>query len=172
MPNGANTVEFAQRLFRKLNPDYTLFYDHGDREDENVCACKAVIGDTLSNKTRIADIDIAILKEAEVVYLIEIEESGTLSPKKLFGDFLTFQMLDSIFIEKVKYNITEKTKYIIGGLINPKGNSQKKINNIKEKLKGKIQNPRVVNIFTDEKIDEVFNFIVDLINKEKILKKY
>jgi len=131
MNNGEITSKFAADLQGKLPGGYEVFFDHGKKGIKNVCECKGVIGQTLNHETRIAEFDIVILKNKELFCIIEIEESGTLSPKKIFGDYMALSLIDTIFLKDNKpLAVDQSTFRIIAGLYNEKGNSSNKIDNI------------------------------------------
>jgi len=157
MNNGEKTANFASGLKKTLPNGYSVYYDHGKKGDPFVCACKGVLGETLSNKTRIADFDIVIIKGDKVKMIIEIEESGTLSPKKVIGYYFALAFIDSIFLKDNKpLTVDGKTKRIIAGLVNENGNSKEKIENIERKIKETCQVLPQIKIIKCSKDSELF----------------
>ena len=135
---GRYTIELAKRIEKKYN-GYQIFYDHGNSENANVRHIKLSLDKDLNNGTVISQVDIAICRDSAIIALIEIEESGTLSPKKIISDIMTMVMAENVFIidnnnKNVKYQINKETKYIVYGLHNPLGRTEQKIKFISTKL--------------------------------------
>jgi hypothetical protein len=139
---GKRTGEFGQWLTQSLEKDsqYSVYYDHGDKQrNSNVASIKGFYGheitDEVSNKNRLADIDVIVVNNDnnEALLLIEIEE-GEMQPKKLLGDVLAILMCNRLAVRiknKQRYfGISSKTQLIIAGLVSNRGNGQDKIRNI------------------------------------------
>ena len=169
MNNGQMTSEIAEAIISRIpNYRYKVYYDHGDSTKDNVCACKGVLGNEINNSTRIADVDIVIINNENkyIKYLIEIEESGTISPKKLLGDYFALQFIDSVFFKNNEpFPINDETKIMIAGIVNKRGNSETKIKNIIDKIKKlKINNDKVETIIAYDiyKLrDKVINIVTE-----------
>ena len=61
--DGKNTGEFGRWLSQKLesNSQISVFYDHGNQKrDSNSTAIKGIYGDQVSNKNRLAYIDVMV----------------------------------------------------------------------------------------------------------------
>jgi len=104
------------------NQGYQVYYDHGDsRLHDNVAVIKGFLGDTVTSKNKLAEVDVMVVNQNhEVLLLIEIEES-LLSPKTLFGDVFA-----SIFSNKFAVNVsgrqtyfsvTKQTKLLVAGYV-------------------------------------------------------
>ncbi len=101
---------------------YQVYYDHGDSGlHDNVVVIKGFLGDTVTNKNKLADVDVMVAnQDYEILMLIEIEESS-LSPKTLLGDVFA-----SIFSTKFAVNVsgrqtyfsvTKQTKLLVAGCV-------------------------------------------------------
>lgn len=183
MNNGEKTAEFGDELIKEYDGKngYEIYHDHGSKDAKNghVCAVKLVMGEELSNSKRISDVDIAILQNRKVIALIEIEESGTLSPKKLFGDYFSLVLADTLYINKDKYSINKETsdnqtRFIIGGLYKESGDTKSKITELEKRLNKLLgdnseKNRKKVEIIKEKDITN----LIDSIRKElqKILQK-
>lgn len=163
------TSKIAEEIISIIpNYRYKVYYDHGDGTKDNVCACKGVLGNEINNSTRIADIDIVILNNENkyIKYLIEIEESGPISPKKLLGDYFALQFIDSVFFRKKEpFPINDETKIMIAGIINERGNSEAKIKKIIDKierLKIKNEKTEIIIAYDINKLrDKVVNIVTE-----------
>jgi hypothetical protein len=133
---GSATGEFGRSVAamlqeRGVEQQYHLFYDHGDPStDPCVAAAKGVAGTSLSQQTRLADIDLVLATpEGKVVLLIEIEERP-LSPKKLLGDLFTLLLCDRVAVRREGvnhfYEITPETRLVIAGITPDKGSQRAK----------------------------------------------
>ena len=178
MNNGEKTAEFGDQLIKEYDGKngYEVYHDHGSKDAKNghVCAVKLVMGEELSNSRRISDVDIAILQKGKVIALIEIEESGTMSPKKLFGDYFSLVLADSLYISKNKYSINKEARFVIGGLYKESGDTKDKIDELEKRLNKVLgdnpeKNRKKVEIITETDITN----LIDSIRKElqKILQK-
>src|SRR5574344_1968383 len=171
MNNGEKTAEFGDELIKEYDGKngYEIYQDHGSKDAKNghVCAVKLVMGEELSNSKRISDVVIAI------------EESGTLSPKKLFGDYFSLVLADTLYINKDKYSINKETsdnqtRFIIGGLYKEGGDTKSKIAELEKRLNKLLgdnseKNRKKVEIIKEKDITN----LIDSIRKElqKILQK-
>ena len=158
---GKSTVKIAKKLQEMLPGPYEVFYDHGVKSERNVCECKATIDQELSRLTAIAGIDIAVLREDKVILLIEIEEKKTLSPKVFFGDYVTMQMVNHVFIDKKRYDVTPLTRFVIGGLAEAKGSSKSKLANLEEELAAKMQKPRQIDLIVKDHASDLTKAVID-----------
>ena len=166
MNNGQITASFGKKTLNLLSSKYEVYYDHGKKNDPNVYACKGVIGSDLNNKSRLSDIDIVIVSGDKVKVLIEIEESGILSPKKLLGDYIANAIIEKVFIKDRSFDIDIDTVIIIGGLINLKGSSEEKINKIESKLTQVLSIKKKIIIIKKPTIADLLISIEDIIKRE------
>ena len=136
--HGVETGKFGRWLSRYLEEmpgyqSYCVYYDHGDRLlDPNVVAVKGFSGDIVTNKNRLADVDIIVVKPGgEIAILIEIEESST-TPKKLVGDVFTILMCSRFAVRDGEgqrcFEVTPETKLIVAGV----GNSDRQMKKVRE----------------------------------------
>lgn len=131
MNNGKKTEEFGLWLtqYLKTNSRYSVFYDHGNQqEDSAVVVIKGFFGEKVTNRNRLADVDVIVVNnDNEVILLIEIEESR-MSPKKLLGDIFTSVMCNRFAVrienENRYFDLSSKTRLIIAGLVPNQGNEQ------------------------------------------------
>jgi len=90
MKHGEQTKEFGLWLIDHLkkNDEYSVFYDHGNpQEDPTVVVIKGFFGDEVTNRNRLTNVDVMVVKnDKEIVLLIEIEENR-MSPKKVLAIF-------------------------------------------------------------------------------------
>lgn len=111
---------------------YQVYYDHGDsRLHDNVAVIKAFLGDTITSKNKLAEIDVMVAnQEHDILMLIEIEESP-LSPKTLLGDVFA-----SIFSTKFAVNVggkqtyfstTKQTRLLVAGYVPQKTRNKSKL---------------------------------------------
>ena len=123
MNHGKLTEQFGLWLTEhlKAKSQYSVFYDHGNRqENPNVVAIKGFFGDKVTNRNRLTDADVLVVKDdKEVVLLIEIEESR-MSPKKLLGDIFGTLLCNHFAVTKENGNqyfrVSGKTVLIIAGV--------------------------------------------------------
>ena len=136
--HGEQTGKFGLWLTNYLKPrycEYPVYYDHGDKNLEpNVAAIKGFFGDEVSNKNRLADVDLMVAKpNKDIMLLVEIEERES-SPKKILGDVLAILMCNRFAVklkgEQHYFNVTPKTELIVAGVVPNKGYRLKKINKI------------------------------------------
>ena len=139
---GEKTGQFGRWLTDSLKDDtkYQVYYDHGaPTKFDNVAVIKSFIGKELTNKTRLADIDVMVYNtDHEILLLIEIEESS-LSPKTLFGDRFSILFSAGFSVndgcEKKYFTVTPKTHLIIGGFVkNFLAGGKEKIEEIQKRL--------------------------------------
>ena len=111
---------------------YQVYYDHGDSGlHDNVAVIKGFLGDTVTSKNKLADVDVIVANQNhEVLLLIEIEESP-LSPKTLLGDVFA-----SIFSNKFAVNVggrqtyfstTKQTRLLVAGYVPQKTRNKSKL---------------------------------------------
>ena len=133
--DGKNTGRFGLWLSQYLKADsqISVFYDHGNRQkDSNIVAIKGFYGEHVSNKNRLADIDVMVVNHEtnKVLLLIEIEESK-MEPKKLLGDILTVLMCNRYAVkienEQKYFNVSPTTRLIVAGIVSSKGAGHDKI---------------------------------------------
>jgi hypothetical protein len=136
--HGVETGKFGRWLSRYLKEtpgyqSYCVYYDHGDRlADQNVVVVKGFFGDIVTNKNRLADVDIIVVKPGgEIAILIEIEESST-TPKKLVGDVFTILMCNRFAVRdgegQMCFEVTPETKLIVAGV----GSSERQMKKVRE----------------------------------------
>ena len=134
MKNGKKTEEIGLWLTQYLKPKnrYSVFYDHGNQlEDQTVVVIKGFFGDKVTNRNRLADVDVMVVNnDNEVILLIEIEESK-MSPKKLLGDIFTAMMCNRFAVrikkENKYFDVSSKTRLIVAGVVPNQGNERNKI---------------------------------------------
>jgi hypothetical protein len=140
MVPGWATGQFGQWLREELekpgrSPQCELFYDHGDSAtDPHVAAIKGFAGETVSNRNRLADIDVMLATpEQEVQLLIEIEERP-LSPKKLLGDIFALLFCNQVAVRQDNqqryFLITPQTHLIVAGIVPAPGQQRAKIEDV------------------------------------------
>ncbi|MBC8235578.1 hypothetical protein H8E77_39025, partial [bacterium] len=102
---GEQTGRFGCWLtqYLKGSPQYykhLVYYDHGKRDSKpNVAAIKGFFGDEVSNKNRLADVDLMVAKpNKDIMLLVEIEERES-SPKKILGDVLAILMCNRFAVK-------------------------------------------------------------------------
>jgi hypothetical protein len=122
MNHGELTNEFGLWLIKLLEKknQYSIYYDHGKQETEsNVVVIKGFLGDRVTNANRLADVDIMVVSNGEVVLLIEIEE-GTMSPKKLLGDIFSAVICNQFAVrienQNRYFSLSSETRLIIAGV--------------------------------------------------------
>jgi len=124
--HGVETGKFGKWLSQYLKDtpgyqSYSVYYDHGNKlTDPNVAVVKGFFGDTVTNTSRLADVDIMVVKPSgEIAILIEIEESST-TPKKLVGDLFTILMCNRFAVRGAKgqkyFDIAPETRLIVAGV--------------------------------------------------------
>ncbi|MEI6133221.1 MAG: hypothetical protein WCQ41_10430 [Bacillota bacterium] len=131
MKNGKKTEEFGLWLTQYLKPksQYPVFYDHGNQQkDQTVVAIKGFFGDKVTNRNRLADVDVMVVNnDNEVILLIEIEESK-MSPKNLIGDIFTAMMCNRFAVrikkENKYFDVSSKTRLIVAGVVPNQGNER------------------------------------------------
>lgn len=134
---GKMTGEFGGWLFNFIRgndslQNYSVYFDHGDKEKfPNVAAIKGFYGDQVTNRNRLADIDVMVANDDnEAVLLIEIEETNS-SPKKLLGDAFSVMFCNHIAVragnEQKYFRVCAQTRLIVAGIVPSQGNRQDKI---------------------------------------------
>ena len=124
--HGVETGRFGKWLSQYLEDtpgyqSYSVYYDHGDRQaNPNVVKVKGFFGDTVTSTSRLADVDIMVVKPSgEIAILIEIEESSA-TPKKLVGDLFTILMCNRFAVRgtggQKYFNIAPETRLIVAGV--------------------------------------------------------
>ncbi|MGB2963676.1 MAG: hypothetical protein WBB69_06785 [Anaerolineales bacterium] len=159
---------------------YQVYYDHGDsRLHDNVAVIKGFLGDTVTSKNKLTDVDVMVANQNhEVLLLIEIEESP-LSPKTLLGDVFASLFCTRFAVkeagEQKYFSVTPHTHMIIAGFI-PRNNepSNKLINKIHTRLRefsGPDNNISSENVdfVIDDDLDTCIRNLKDIVNK--ILKE-
>jgi len=137
--DGERTGMFGEWLTQYINglsnyQNYIVYYDHGDQAtSQNVTVIYGSVGDKITRKTQLAQVDVMVAKpNNELDLLIEIEESEC-SPKKIMGDLFTLLMCNHYAIKKTGghqlFKIDRDTKLIIAGVVSTKGT---KLQQIKE----------------------------------------
>ena len=137
--HGYLTGEFGYWLTQYLqnsshHQKLAVFYDHGEKEDNpNVVAIKGFYGHQVSNKNRLADIDVMVVNnDKEVKLLIEIEESK-MSPKKLLGDVFAILMCNQVSVtienKRKDFCLSSNSHLIVAGIVSSRGRGQDKIIN-------------------------------------------
>lgn len=122
MADGDYTGKLGKELsefFEHNNLDFTVYYDHGDPSEDNVCVITPFFGE-FSRDNSLANTDIAIIdnKTNKLVLLSEVEESST-PPKKVIGDILSVFLADKVRIrnkaqDKEEFYPIEDINFIIG----------------------------------------------------------
>ena len=156
MAHGELTRKIGKKLTKCIGNNCEVFYEHGDSTDKHVAHIKVVIGKELRGSTQVCQIDIGIIKDNEVLALIEIEEKSF--DPTLLGDLLSIALDDSIFIKNKRYEITGSTQLLIIG----HGKSDREIKQI-----GKIRdqlNSKYKDLIQNTKID-TFSEFSELENK-------
>ncbi|MDQ4077463.1 MAG: hypothetical protein M3220_14600, partial [Chloroflexota bacterium] len=135
-PHGEETGRFGEwlgdLLTSKQREEQTIFYyDHGNQEaDPHVAAIKGFVGQTVSNRNRLADIDVMLASPAgKVQLLIEIEERP-MSPKKLLGDLLALLLCNQVAVHKHYFRITPHTHLVIAGYFPAGGQGRAKVEEV------------------------------------------
>ena len=140
MKHGCHTGRLGEWLSQKFRDTpylqyYQLYYDHGVSSSPNVAAIKGFFGERVSNKNRLADIDLLIAShDGEAILLVEIEERIS-EPKKILGDVFALLMCNRISIGKGKqqyFSISSDTQLLIAGVVKDKGQKLAKIEQIIE----------------------------------------
>ena len=102
MKHGKYTADFGKKLrqyYRTHKPSIDIWYDHGDAEtDCHVLKTQGFYNSEPSRITNLAEVDIMITKDKEILFLIEIEETQS-SPKRLLGDVLALLMCNGFAIK-------------------------------------------------------------------------
>jgi len=124
---GEKTGQFGLWLTEYISENhpsqgYQVYYDHGDpRLHDNVVVIKGFLGDTVTSKNKLADLDVMVANQNnEVLLLIEIEESS-LSPKTLFGDVFAslFSTKFAVNVDgkQIYFSITKQTILLVAGYV-------------------------------------------------------
>jgi len=137
MEYGKFTRELGLKLYKKyLNSSYAVYYDpHIKKRIDEPNACEPTpFFDECSEATTLSISDIVIVNKNNnlVELIVEIEESGSV-PKKMIGDIGNIILSEKMRINRKNYNYGN-VKFIFGVNGNIKGDSEKKIENIKQKL--------------------------------------
>ena len=138
--HGKMTGEFGAWLTTFIQSNdfaeqFIVYFDHGDKEKfPNVVAIKGFYGEQVSNRNRLADIDVVVVNEKdEVELLIEIEEMAV-SPKKLLGDIFSILCCNRIAVkvgsEQKQLQLSPKTQLIVAGIVPAHGSQQEKIHQV------------------------------------------
>jgi hypothetical protein len=116
----------------RQHPFYSIYFDHGDRISySNVVATKGFYGREVSNKNRLADVDIVVTSsDGTAVVLVEIEERAV-TPKKVLGDVFALLMCNRFAVlregSQRYFDISNRTALIVAGTANSNGNRLPKI---------------------------------------------
>lgn len=114
------------------NQGYQVYYDHGDSgKHDNVAVIKGFLGDTVTSKNKLADVDVMVANQNhEVLLLIEIEESP-LSPKTLLGDvfasILSTKFAVNVGGKQIYFSVTKQTKLLVAGYVPRKTRKKSKL---------------------------------------------
>ena len=146
MKHGKMTEQFGLWLKKHLetNKKYSVFYDHGSPlEDPSVVVIKGFYGDKVTNRNRLADVDVMVANtDQEVVLLIEIEESE-MSPKKLLGDIFSTVMCNKFAVrpenENEYFGVSPKTVLIIAGVVPNQGDQEEELDKIRNIIMPRLQ---------------------------------
>jgi hypothetical protein len=162
----------------KENPKYQIIVSHGPSKIINLRnfekkKVQLSLNDKKSNKTIISNADIAIIQNNNAVAIIEIEEKGTIAPKKLFSNLISFIFTKKVFIKNLDVNINSNVIFAIIGKHNPDGSTQDKITNINESMKSfigtngiSISNDKIkIKTFKEMKVDQIKNWIYEIIEQ-------
>ncbi len=129
---GKITVQIGkdlEEMFKKSK--YKVFYDHG--KDTGKIQSHFDKNSKLS-ATYLSAVDIMIMQENKILYLIEIEEE-TASPKKLIGDAMATLLGDYIRLASGdQYNVTNKTELLVYSLASEKGYKSEQVGYIEKKV--------------------------------------
>ena len=122
------------------NQGYQVYYDHGDsRLHDNVAVIKGFLGDTVTSKNKLAEVDVMVVNEDhDILLLIEIEESP-ISPKTLLGDvfagLLSTGFAATIGGKQTYFRITPQTQlWVAGYVVSKKLEKLDLIHQIQEKI--------------------------------------
>jgi len=119
---GPKTVEFGEWLTNYVEEigEYKVYYDHGDRRKPNVAEIRGFIGESLTNKNEVTQIDIMIVNpQREIVTLIQIEESSK-SPKEYLAPAFATLMCNNFVVRRKRFKIVRETKLIIAAVVKAK----------------------------------------------------
>jgi hypothetical protein len=164
MVHGELNRKIGKKLTKCISNNCEVFYDQGDSTDEHAAHIKAVIGKELRRSTQVCQIDIVIVKDNEVLALIEIEEKSF--DPTLLGDLLSIALDDSIFIKNKRYEITGTTQLLIIG--HGKGDRKlKQISKIRDQLNSKykdlIQNTKIDSFSEFSELEnKIMSFVENL----------
>lgn len=179
--HGQNTGDFGSWLTVYLRDsrryrDYQVYYDHGNRTTvANVVAIKGFLGADVTNRNRLADVDVMIVAPNKSVrLLIEIEERPS-SPKKILGDVLASILCNRFAIrlngEQQYFSVTSDSELIVAGIVPSSGNRLLKIEQIIlpriRQLSGLSDGicPSNVGLVFSDNIDSTINRVKDMIRK-------
>jgi len=141
---GVNTGAFGKWVSEYLTSlaayaGYKVYYDHGDTTVEsNVVATKGIFGDKATNLTRLADVDVIIVKPDDTIRLLFEIEERPVSPKKILGNVLACLLCNRFAVKvsdntrtkkkKQKYfGIADDTVLLVAGVVPTSGARLKKI---------------------------------------------
>jgi hypothetical protein len=137
--HGVKTGEFGVWLTDYFNvsehyQDLTVYYDHGNRDEHpNVAAVKGFYGNHVANRNRLADIDVMVAKDDEVLLLIEIEESE-MPPKKILGDVFAILFCNQVAVkpngQQKYFSFSSNTELIVAGIVRSLGDGREKIEDV------------------------------------------
>jgi hypothetical protein len=139
-----------------------------------VVAIKGFFGDTVSNTSRLADVDVVVVKpNGEIAILIEIEESSA-SPKKLVGDIFAILMCNRFVVrdgeEQRCFEVTPETKLIVAG-VGSSGRQMKKVREVIVPRLGQFEAPadgvklRNVRLIVEEDLPTVLDKLVESVRE-------
>ena len=170
--DGEMTARLGNYLQQELSKEsFTVHYDHGNPDDQNVGVISSIIGKSLQRGSKLTELDIAVLdKEKKAVFLIEIEESDD-NPKKIIADVMATLIGDKIYFKEQEiHQIGEWTTLIIYAKRTGQGHDER-IGKIEKKLNQLITNREIdgvkimeikLSLFQDE--DDLKNKVRKLIN--------
>jgi len=133
---GKITQQIAKELTECLaSTKYQVLYDHGESV-KDVGRIVSYFGQDYHRGTQLSCVDIAVVDSTscEILFLIEIEE-GNARPKTLLGDAMAVLLGDTIVFAGNDYRVTGKTRFLICSLANARGQKQKKVSYIQERIK-------------------------------------
>lgn len=156
--------------------DYQVYYDHGDRQaGANVVAIKGFLGDSVTNRNRLADVDVMIVAPNKSIrLLIEIEERPS-SPKKILGDVLACIICSRFAVrldeEQQYFDVTGDTELIVAGIVPSSGGRLMKIEQIILPRIGQLSGlsdgirPSKVGLIFSDNIGSTIDRVEDIIKK-------
>ena len=114
---------------------YSVFYDHGNKEIENVGEINGIYGTEVKSGNILAQVDVMVVDSmGNIKLILEIEDKSSPTPKKVLGVVFSIILCNRFsFGEKKKkqyFRITPETQLIFAGFTNPKGTKRKKLLNV------------------------------------------